>query len=75
MKNNLFNVDPKKWAHCAIIRAIKTFAQTCVGLIPATFTEEVDWQTMLSAAILAAIASLLTSLAGIPEVESEDSEK
>ena len=73
MKNSLFNVDPKKWAHCAIIRAIKTFAQTCVGLIPAAVTiEEVDWQTMLSAAILATIASLLTSLAGIPEVESDN---
>jgi hypothetical protein len=75
MKNSLFNVDPKRWAQCAIIRAIKTFAQTCVGLIPATVTiEEVNWETMISAAILAAFASLLTSLAGIPEVESEDEE-
>ena len=60
----------KLWAKAAGIRAIRTFAQTAVGLIPAAVTiAQVDWQTVLGAAALAAVVSVATSLAGLPEVE------
>jgi hypothetical protein len=58
------------WLKAAGIRAIKTFCQTAVALLPAAATiESVDWRVVASTAALAAIASLLTSLAGIPEEE------
>lgn len=61
--------DWKLWAKAAGIRALKTFAQTSVGVIGATaLITEVNWQTVLSAAALAAVLSLLTSVAGLPEV-------
>ena len=60
----------KTWARFALIRAIKTFAQTAVALLPAAaMITEVDWTVCLSTATLAAIASLATSLAGLPEVD------
>ncbi len=56
------------WLKAAGIRAIKTFCQTAVALLPAAATiESVDWRVVASTAALAAVASLLTSLAGIPE--------
>lgn len=70
MKNNIFNVNTKKWLKAAVIRAIKTFAQTAVALIPAAaMITAVDWKTVLGTAALAAVASMFTSVAGIPEVE------
>ena len=58
------------WLKAASIRAIKTFCQTAVALLPAAATiESVDWRVVASTAALAAVASLLTSLAGIPEEE------
>lgn len=70
MKNNVFNVNTKKWLKAAAIRAIKTFAQTAVALIPAAaMITAVDWKTVLGTAALAAVASMLTSVAGLPEVE------
>ena len=58
----------KLWFKCAGIRAIKTFAQTVVAMLPAAaMISEVNWIAVLSTAALAAIASLATSLAGIPE--------
>ena len=60
----------KKWFKAAGIRAIKTIAQTAVATIgTATVMEEVNWLMILSASVLAGILSLLTSLAGLPEVE------
>ncbi len=57
-----------KWFKCAGIRAVKTFAQTVVALLPASATiAQVDWKVVAGTAGLAAIASLCTSLAGIPE--------
>lgn len=71
MKNNIFNVNTKKWLKAAVIRAIKTFAQTAVALIPAAaMITAVDWKTVLGTAALAAIASMLTSTAGLPEVDN-----
>lgn len=59
----------KKWWKCAGIRAIKTICQTAVATIgTATVMEEVNWIMILSASLLAGILSLLTSLAGLPEV-------
>lgn len=63
----------KKWWKAAGIRALRTFAQTAVGTIgAATLLSEVNWVAVLSASVLAAVASLLTSLAtGLPEVAEE----
>ena len=60
----------KKWWKAAGIRAIKTVCQTAVAMLGTTaFLNEVNWTAVVSASILAGILSLLTSLAGIPEVE------
>ena len=59
-----------QWVKAAVIRAIKTFAQSAIALIPAAaMITAVDWKTVLGTAALAAVASLLTSIAGLPEVE------
>lgn len=74
MKNSVFNskVDTLKWLKAAGIRALKTFAQTCVALIPAAVTiTQVDWKVVLGSAALSAVVSVLTSIAGIPEVKEE----
>ena len=58
----------KIWAKFALIRAVKTVAQTAVAMLPAAaMIHEVDWIAVLSTAALAGIASIATSLAGIPE--------
>ena len=60
----------KKWFKAASIRALKTLAQTAVATIgAAAILSEVNWVTVLSASVLAAILSYLTSIAGLPEVE------
>jgi hypothetical protein len=59
-----------RWIHAAGIRAIKTVAQTAVATIGTTAVmSEVDWVVVASASALAGILSLLTSVAGLPEVE------
>ena len=61
----------KKWIKCAGIRAIKTVAQTAVGSIGASAVfSEVNWKIVVSSAILAGVVSLLTSVAGLPEVDN-----
>mgnify|MGYP003287143788 FL=1 len=63
----------KKWFKAAGIRAIKTFFQTFVATIgTSAVIEQVDWKIVLSASVLAAILSLGTSLAGLPEVKEEN---
>lgn len=60
----------KQWAKCAAVRALKTAAQAAVAVIGAsTALGIVDWALAASSAALAAIVSVLTSVAGIPEVE------
>lgn len=62
----------KKWIHAAGVRAIKTVAQATVGAIgAATAMGEVNWAIVVSGALLAGIVSLLTSVAGLPEVKDE----
>lgn len=59
-----------QWVKAAGIRAIKTFAQAAIALLPAAaMITAVDWKTVLGTAALAAVASMLTSVAGLPEVE------
>lgn len=59
----------KTWIKSAIIRAIKTVCQTAVAMIgTSAVLEAVDWQMVLSASLLAGVLSILTSLAGLPEV-------
>jgi len=66
-------MDWKKWIKAAGIRAIKTMAQTAIATIgAAAVLSEVNWVVMASASALAGILSLLTSLAGLPEIESEE---
>lgn len=63
----------KKWIKCAGIRAIKTVCQTAIATIGTTATfNEVDWRVVVSASLLAGILSLLTSLAGLPELKEEE---
>ena len=66
----------KKWWKYAGIRAIKTICQTAVATIgTATVMEEVNWIMIFSASLLAGILSLLTSIAGLPEVKEDSSEQ
>lgn len=62
-----------RWTKAAIIRAIKTAAQTGVALIGTNGIgiTDVDWLAVGSAASLAGIVSILTSIAGLPEVEAD----
>lgn len=63
----------KRWAKAAGVRALKTFCQCIIGMIPAAVTiVQVDWKTVLGTAALAAVVSLLTSVAGLPELEVDD---
>lgn len=60
----------KQWFKAAGIRALKTVCQTAVALIGTTLViSDVDWLMVGSASLLAGILSLLTSIAGLPEVE------
>lgn len=58
------------WVKAASIRAIKTIAQTAIATIgTSAVMSQVDWKIVLSASLLAGILSILTSLAGLPEVK------
>lgn len=62
----------KLWLKCAGVRAVKTIAQTAVGVIGASaLISEVNWATVVSAAALAGVISMLTSIAGLPECKEE----
>lgn len=66
----------KEFIRAALIRALKTLCQTAVGCIGAAVAlGDVNWPMVASAAVLAAVVSLLTSVAGIPEVEKETANK
>lgn len=62
----------KNWAKAAGVRAVKTVAQTAVSIIGVSaLISEVNWLAVLSASMLAGILSLLTSIAGLPEISEK----
>lgn len=64
----------KKWIRAALVRAVKTVAQSAVAMIgTAAVMGDVSWGMVASAAALSGILSLLTSVAGLPEVKEEAS--
>ena len=68
MKENV-----KLWIKCAGVRAIKTVAQTAVATIGTSVAiGDVNWAMVASASVLAGILSILTSIAGLPEVEEDE---
>ena len=68
MRNNF-----KLWIKCAGIRALKTVAQTAIATIgTSAVISEVNWVMVASASLLSGILSLLTSIAGIPEVDGNE---
>lgn len=67
------NLSNPKWWAAAGVRALKTFAQAAIATIGSSAAlSQVDWRLVASASVLAAILSMLTSLAGLPEVEPEE---
>ena len=73
-KNCVFkdSVNTRKWMVNAGIRAVKTMAQTAVAVMgTSTVLSAIDWRMVLSSAIVAAIVSILTSVAGLPEAPIE----
>ena len=60
----------KLWIKAALVRAVKTIAQTAVALIGVgTVMSDIDWLMVGSASLLAGILSILTSVAGLPEIK------
>nr|DAU43414.1 MAG TPA: holin [Caudoviricetes sp.] len=65
----------KCWLKAAAVRAVKTIAQTAVATIGTTAVmAEVDWMMVASASLLAGVLSVLTSIAGLPEVKGEEAD-
>lgn len=68
MKNKI-----RTWLYAAGVRAIKTVAQTAVAMLGTSMIlSEVEWLTLVSASILAGILSMLTSIAGLPELKENE---
>lgn len=62
-----------KWWKAAGIRAVRTVAQTAIGIIGASVVlSDVNWVTVASASVLAGVLSLLTSVAGLPEIKEDN---
>lgn len=67
------HVFTKQWFHAALIRALKTVAQTAVSMLTVgQYFTDVDWIGIASISLVAGIISILTSLAGLPEVEEKE---
>lgn len=67
--------DFKNWFKAAGVRAIKTMAQTAVSLITVgNLVTDMDWMAIASISLTAGIASILTSIAGLPELKETESE-
>lgn len=68
--------DKLLWLKAAGVRAVKTIAQTAVATIgTATVLGTVDWKMVVSASILSGVLSLLTSVAGLPELKTDTDEQ
>ena len=63
----------KKWVKAALIRAVKTMCQTALATVSTSAViEEINWRVVASASILAGVLSILTSIAGLPEVDGKE---
>ena len=63
----------KRWLKAAGIRAVKTVAQSALAMLPAAATiTAVDWKVVIGTAALAGVASMLTSVAGLPELNESE---
>lgn len=74
-KNCVFkpSVNTIEWIKAASVRAIKTMAQAALGIMgTGIFIHDIDWIMVVSASIVAGIASILTSVAGIEEVQAKE---
>ena len=73
-KNTVFkvSVDTKKWFKSSAIRAIKTMAQVAGSMLVIGAFNETAWSLLIQTTIVSGIASILTSVAGIPEVEATE---
>lgn len=62
----------KKWFKAAGVRAIRTMAQTAIGVIGSSLViSDIDWLMVASASVVAGVVSILTSVAGLPEVKED----
>ncbi len=73
LKNSVFkpSVDTKQWIKAAAVRAVKTMAQVAGSMLVIGAFNETAWTLMIQTTLAAGLASVLTSIAGIPEVESK----
>lgn len=74
-KNCVFrpSVNTIEWVKAASVRAVKTMAQAALGIMgTGIFIHDIDWMMVVSASIVAGIASILTSVAGIKEVKAKE---
>lgn len=63
----------KKWFKAASVRALKTMAQSAVAVMSTSAViSEVNWKMVISASVLSALLSMLTSVAGLPEVKEDE---
>lgn len=66
-------MEIRKWVKAASVRAVKTIAQTAVATIgTSAVLSAVDWRVVISASVLAGLLSVLTSIAGLPEVSKKE---
>ena len=74
-KNCVFrpSVNTVEWVKAASVRAVKTMAQAAISVIGSSVViSSVDWKMVVSASVVAGVVSVLTSVAGLPEVESKE---
>lgn len=76
MKNSVFkaSVNTKKWIKAAAIRSVKTMAQVAGSMLVIGAFNETAWSLAIQTTLVAGLASVLTSIAGIPEVTEETEE-
>ena len=63
-------IKTKEWLKAAAVRAVKTMAQAAIAMIGTSVViSDVDWKLTISASVVAGVLSILTSIAGLPEVD------